>query len=181
MSEATASGGVEFDPKELKHPTLAFLRDYWRAKRGERAMPARADINPSEMREHLGWICMLDVLGGGAEFRYRLIGTMITEYFFWNPTGKTVSEAFAIQPAKLRDAVLGVCRCAVQSRAPLRVYGHSGWAAKGIEECEGLYLPLSSDGTNVDVLLHGFVFDRDAVLNARRAARLSGGRLTSAA
>lgn len=181
MSEATASGGVEFNPKELKHPTLSFLRDHWNAKRGARAMPSRDDLRPAEMRAHLGWLCMLDVLDGGAEFRYRLIGTMISEYFFWNPTGKTVSEAFAAQPAKLRDAVLGVCRCAVQSRAPLRVYGDAGWAGKGIEECEGLYLPLSSDGMKVDVLLHAFVFDPESVLTARRIARLSGGGLSPAA
>ncbi len=181
MSEATASGGVEFSPKELKHPTLAFLHGYWEAKRSGREMPSRADIGPAEMREHLGWICMLDVLDGGADFRYRLIGTMITEYFFWDATGKTVSEAFAAQPARLRDAVLGVCRCTVQARVPLRVYGNSGWAGRGLEECEGLYLPLSGDGTNVDVLLHAFVFDQQAVLNARRIARANGGKLVPAA
>lgn len=173
MSEATASGGVEFDPAELKHPTLAFLRDYWISKRQGSRLPSRADIKPGEIREHLSWICMLDVVEGGADFRYRLIGTMITEYFFWNPTGKTVSEAFATQPARLRDAILGVCRCAMEARAPLRVFGNAGWAAKGIEECEGLYLPLASDGETVDVLLHAFVFDREAVLRVRQVARLS--------
>jgi len=175
MDGATASGGIEIDPKELKHPTLAFLRDYWNEARGSRAMPSRADIRPAALKDHLGWIVMIDVLPD--DFRYRLIGTLITEYFFWDATGKTVREAFAKQPAIVCDAVLGVYRCVVESRVPVRAYGDMGWAGKGIEACEAVYLPLSDDGNSVNMILQAFVFDEKAVLNARRVARANGGRL----
>lgn len=175
MTEATAAGGFEIAPTKFKHPTLSFLHAYWDGKRGARLMPARADIKPAELKDHLGWISMLDVLPG--DFRYRLIGTLVTEYFFWDATGKTVSEAFATQPARLRDAVLATFRCVVDNRAPLRAYGDAGWAGKGLEECEALYLPLSDDGQTVNVILHAFVFDQKKVLMARTIARANGGRL----
>ena len=136
MSEATASGGIEINPTELRHPNLAFLRDYWDAKRGTRVMPSRADIRPLDIKEHLGGIVMIDVLPD--DFRYRLIGTLITEYFFWDATGKTVREAFATQPAAVCDAAPGVYRCVVENRAPLRASGDMGWMAKGIEACEAV-------------------------------------------
>jgi hypothetical protein len=47
------------------------------------------------LREHLGWVIMVEVLPGEADFRYRLIGTLVTQYFLADSTGKTVSEAFA--------------------------------------------------------------------------------------
>ncbi|HXL98743.1 MAG TPA: PAS domain-containing protein [Rhizomicrobium sp.] len=177
MSEATAAGGFEIAPKQCQHPVLNFLHGYWDNKRGARLMPARADIKPTELKDHLGWISMLDVLPQARDFRYRLIGTLVTEYFFWDPTGKTLTEAFATQPARLRDAVLATFRCVVDNRAPLLAYGDAGWAGKGLEECEALYLPLSDDDKTVNVILHAFVFDQKKVLLARTIARANGGRL----
>jgi len=52
-----------------------------------------------------------------------------------------------------------------------------GWAGKGIEACEAVYLPLSDDGRRVNMILQAFVFDQVAALNARRVARANGGRL----
>ena len=59
-----------------------------------RAMPSRSDIRPSEMKEHLGWILLLDVLDGGEDFRFRTVATRVSEYFLLDGTVRTVSEAF---------------------------------------------------------------------------------------
>ncbi len=133
-------------------------------------MPSRADIVPSELKAHLGWISMVDVIDGGRDFRYRLLGTLVTRYFNWDPTGKTVTEAFTGQPAQLRDAVMGVYRCAVGSRRPVRAVADANWAGQGIEEREALHLPLSDDGETVNVVLHAFVFNRNEVLLNRQVA-----------
>ena len=53
---------IEVNPEALENPVLAFLKSYWDSKRGSRAMPARGDIRPSEMKEHLGWVLLVDVL-----------------------------------------------------------------------------------------------------------------------
>ncbi len=92
MSERMPHVGAQLNPGKLENPTLAFLRDYWEKKRGDRPMPSRADIRPSELKEHLGWVIMSDVLPGAQDFRYRLIGTLVTEYFLTEATGKTVTD-----------------------------------------------------------------------------------------
>ena len=57
-------------------PRLKRLLDYWEGKRGDRAMPARADIDPTTLgKDLLPWIALTEVIDGGARFRFRLCGT----------------------------------------------------------------------------------------------------------
>lgn len=167
----------EIDPRELTHPTLAFLRRYWDAKRGSRPMPSRADIHPSEMKEHLGWVLMIEVFPDLSEFRYKLIGTLVTQYFLSDATGKTVSEAFARHGPAAIKAVKAVLRKTARDKVPMRAFGEAGWVAPGYEQFDALYLPLSDNGETVNMILHGFVFDRQAVMIAREIARSNGGEL----
>ena len=167
----------EVNPRTLKHPTLAFLREYWERKRGHRTMPSRANIKPVELKEHLPWIVMVDVLPGAADFRYRLIGTLVTEYFGTDATGKTVTEAWARQGEEGVQGNLAIFRHVAENRMPFHLYGESGWNTIGLEEFQCLYLPLSDDGENVNVILHAFVFDRRPVLLARQIARNNQGKL----
>lgn len=181
MIEPNLSGGVEIDPKDLKHPTLVFLRRWWDEKRGARAMPSRADIRPADMKQHLSWLVLLDVIDCGRDFRYRIVGDDVAEYFNWNAAGKTVTEAFATQPRALCEVVLSVYRAVIANRAPTYAFANSGWAMRGIEHCECLYVPLSDDGGQVDHLLHAFVFNRREVHIARQIARNNGGELPARA
>jgi hypothetical protein len=45
------------------------LYDYWHEKRGTRAMPSRADIDPLELKGVLGWVLLLDVDWSGPRLR----------------------------------------------------------------------------------------------------------------
>jgi hypothetical protein len=168
---------AQLNPGKLENPTLAFLRDYWQTKRGARKMPSRADIRPSELREHLGWVIMVEVLPGEADFRYRLIGTLVTQYFLADSTGKTVSEAFAKNGEGVIKGVHTVMRATVREKAPLLATGEPDSFAPGFEAFQALFLPLSDDGENVNVILHAFVFDRPEVLMARQIAKANGGQL----
>jgi hypothetical protein len=179
MSEPNLSGGVELDPSHLKNPTLAVLLKWWNEKRGARAMPSRADVKPAELKPCLSSILMLDVLEGGRDFRHRIVGEDIADYFAWNPTGTTVKEAFATQPEPLRKTVLQIYRCAVAQQVPVYAFGETGWAAKSVERCEALHLPLSDDGVSVNFLLSGFVFDRLEVRIARGIVGANRGELSA--
>jgi hypothetical protein len=177
MSERMPHVSTELNPAELTNPTLAFMLDYWKHKRGDRAMPSRADIDPCELKEHLGWVIMVDVLPQARDFRYRLIGTLITEYFFREGTGETVTEAFAKYGQGVTNGVLAVMRAAVREKLPILSCGDSDAFAPGFEAFQSLFLPLSDDGENVNVLLNPFVFNRPEVLMARQIAKANGGRL----
>jgi hypothetical protein len=53
-------------PRFTRSEPFGFLVDilsYWQGKRAGRAMPARADICPFELRRHLPNIILLDVVG----------------------------------------------------------------------------------------------------------------------
>jgi hypothetical protein len=177
MAERLTGVGSETDPIHFQSATLAFLRGYWDAKRGPRAMPSRADIKPSEIRDHLPWMIMVEVLPDLSDFRYRLIGTMVTQYFLNDATGKTIREAFAERGEAATKAVQAMFRKTARDKLPMRSFGDAGWIAPGFEEFEAIYLPLSDDGETVNMILHAFVFDQARVLISREIARANGGTL----
>jgi hypothetical protein len=111
----------------------------------------------------------------------RLIGDDMVDYFSWNATGKTVTEAFATQPHALTHVVLEVYRGVIANRRPTYAIAHAGWAKKDAESCECLYVPLSDDGETSNVLLQAFVFNRREVRLAREIAKANGGELISRA
>jgi hypothetical protein len=181
MTERLDKVGTEINPVSLENETLAFLLDYWNAKRGTRAMPSRGDLKASEMKEHLGWVMLVEAMPDLAEFRYKLIGTLVTQYFLGDSTGKTVSQAFkrTERPevsAKAVRAMFGKC---ARDRVIVHCFGDAGWIGQGYESFNCICLPLSDDGEHVNMILHAFVFDRSSVLMAREVAKANGGELPS--
>jgi len=179
MSDAVLGTVAEENPERFAHPTCVFLRNYWETRRGDRAMPSRGDISPAQLKNHLGWVMILEVLPGAREFRYRLIGTLVTQYFLNDATGKTVKEAFAENGEQVAKSVNGIFRKVARDKVIMRTAGDANWLAEGMEEFEAIYLPLSDDGVNVSHILHAFVCDRDKMLLARQIAKSNGGKLVA--
>lgn len=65
---------------------------YWFAKRGDRAMPSRPEIDPAEMKRLLPHIALFDVMREPLDFRYRLIGTEVRHHMIRDLTGARMSE-----------------------------------------------------------------------------------------
>ena len=162
--------GVEYevDPQHLTHPVLAFLKSYWDGKRGGRAMPARADIKPADMKEHLGWIILLDALPDYSDFRFRTIGTRVTQYFLADSTGKTISEAFGRYGEAVVNGALFVHRKTAEDKVIVRAYGGAGWIGRSFLDFDALFLPLSDDGATVNMILGAFTFDLSKLLQTRQ-------------
>jgi len=177
MSNSVLDTVAQENPTGFNHPTCVFLRDYWESKRGSRAMPARADISPAQLKDHLGWVMILEVLPGARDFRYRLIGTLVTQYFSNDATGKTVMEAFADSGEPTAKLVNSIFRKVARDKVVMRTAGGANWLEDGMEAFEAIYLPLSEDGVNVSHILHAFVCDREKMLLARQFAKTNGGRL----
>lgn len=177
MTERLHHVGTQINPAALENETLAFLLNYWNAKRGTRAMPSRADIKASELKEHLGWVLIVEVLPNLADFRYRLIGTLVTQYFLADGTGKTVSEIYGDSSPAAAKGVAAIFRKCARDAVVVHAYGDANWIARGFEKFECICMPLSDDGATVNMLLHAFVFDRPSVMLAREMARANGGHL----
>jgi hypothetical protein len=54
------------------HMDVRAMYDYWLAKRGGRAMPARADLEPVEIKKLLPMLVLVDVTADARRFVYRL-------------------------------------------------------------------------------------------------------------
>jgi hypothetical protein len=151
----------EIDPQADEPPLLGFVRDYWRNKRGARAMPGRRDIVPTDMKQHLPHILLADVIDGGRDFRYRLVGSQLQGYFTANPTGTLMSETLAAFGAETVAQTLAVYRNVVQRRAPMRVRGAGSYYAQGPKLFDAMLTPLSDDGATPSMILGAFLFTWD--------------------
>jgi hypothetical protein len=169
--------GTEINPASLENETLAFLHTYWNAKRGTRAMPSRGDIKASEIKDHLGWVMLVEVLPDISDFRYRLIGTLVTQYFLSDGTGRTVSEIYDKSNPAAGKGIAAIFRKCARDKAVIHAFGNANWIGDGFEKFDCICLPLSEDGERVNMILHAFTFDRSSVLMAREVARGNGGEL----
>ena len=159
MSARVSGVFTEIDPPKLLNPTLVFLKNYWDRKRGARQMPSRADINPSEMKQCLGWVVLVDVLPGFSDFRYRTIGTRVSGYFAPASTGKNVTEVFASYGDTVVNAMLAPYRKAARDRVVVHAWGAADWIGRAFLDFESLYLPLSDDGMASNMVLSAVTFE----------------------
>jgi hypothetical protein len=149
---------LEIDPAVEEPPSLTFVRDYWRRKRGARAMPSRADIVPSELKPCLSYILLADVVGKGKDFRYRLIGSRLQDFFAGNPTGRLMSETLAPFGRETIDMTIRGYAIAVERRAPTRLRGSGSFFAQGAKLFDAMLTPLSDDGRDANMIFGTFVF-----------------------
>ena len=169
MSGRLSGINTEIDPQNLQNPVLSFLKAYWDGKRGGRSMPTRAEIKPADMKEHLGWIILLDALADFSDFRYRTIGTRVTQYFLADSTGKTLREAFEPYGDTAVNGVIATHRKAARDQVAVRSYGGAGWLGRSFMDFDALFLPLSDDGVATNMILSAFTFDLAKLLQSRAA------------
>jgi hypothetical protein len=140
---------------EIRLPRLARLLDYWKAKAGDRPMPSRADIDPLEMKEWLGNLVLVEFFGDVRKFRVRLDGTNIAEMGGSGRTGKGL-EALTSEQEQL---------LLMDQYRPVLQEGRPAYYEAEFTNSDGRYLreaklllPLSADGTTVNMVLGGIYY-----------------------
>lgn len=128
-------------------------------------MPRRGDIDPLELRRHLPYLSMIEPVADAGDFRFRLIGTGITERMGRDSTGKTVREAYALADADVRAWMLDVYGAVVTHKRPVLQRGTLRVVRKEYITVEALQLPLSEDGERVSLL-----FGRTLLLSGDNAS-----------
>ena len=82
------------------------LYNYWNKKRGRRAMPARLEIDPSELPAcMLPYVFMVDLRDDPPRWRYRLIGTEIAARLGVEPTGRFLDDVLGTKYCRYLDAL----------------------------------------------------------------------------
>jgi hypothetical protein len=133
------------------HPDTIAMYEYWRERCGSRLMPARSDIDPVDMpHQLLPFINLVDVVADERRYVYRLVGTGDVEVRGQDPTGKSVLDGFF---APCAEDALSCYDQVVATRTPL-LDPNPFIAPNGkyVME-ETIFLPLSSDGVKIDMIL----------------------------
>ncbi|MFN4166173.1 MAG: PAS domain-containing protein [Ferrovibrio sp.] len=134
-------------------PQLQWLVAYWAGKRAGRRYPSRADIDPLELKSLLGHILLVDVErrdhGTLPRFRYRLFGTEFVFYHGKDLTGHWLDE---IANREFRDELLAIYR-SVAERGKMRTLSYDYMVESQRHRFQAVLLPLSGDGTLVDIVL----------------------------
>ena len=101
----------------LISPTNQMSLAYWEDLRAGRPMPARADLHPRNMVPFLRCVILLDVLRDPLDFRYRLIGTKVTQEMIFNDhTGRTMTDLPHQNP---ESRIFTNCHLVVESGQPV--------------------------------------------------------------
>jgi hypothetical protein len=161
---------TEWDPDIEEPALLAFVRAYWQRRRKEAAMPRRGDIAPAELKRYLPSILLADVVDGGRDFRYRLVGSDLQRHFAGNPTGKLMSEALVPFGPETVARTVDAYRQVIERRAPLRIRGDGALFSQSAKLFDALLTPLSDDGRTINMILGTFAF----VWDFRVAANVPG-------
>lgn len=131
------------------HPDILRFLAYWQEKCAGRRMPSRADIDPSEIKPYLPHITLVDVVDDERRYVYRLVGTKEVELRGYDPTGRSVSDAYFAVSAENAVQNYDITR---QSRAPFYVADPFQAVDRFVGE-EDLFLPLSNDGETVNMIV----------------------------
>lgn len=123
---------------DVQSPMLSRLFELWRRKHVEGNLPGRNDFDPTEMKECLGNIFILEYVPDIDNFRYTLIGTKIVKWVGVDNTGKLVDDVF--------DDRMRLFYKGLQARqVPVHTTGPVVWRDKEHVTYELITLPLSDD------------------------------------
>ena len=147
MPRVISVGGAE----EIFYPRLRRLYDYWNDKRGARRMPCRKDIDPVDLRDLLGFINLVDVLENPRDYRIRLVGTKTVSIVGSDITGKRYSEVDPKQKFYFIGEAYALC---VDQGTPVLVEADLGFLGRQHLEFARLYLPLSNDGSRINMVMN---------------------------
>ncbi len=139
------------DLSRLERQNLRRLLAYWNDKRGNRAMPGRADIDPLDFLYILGNSSLIEVHrgGDGLRYRFRLIGTNVASRLGYDVTGRWLDD---VPEPGYRAHLQRAFDRLVASAAPQ--FERPDMLIDNRVHCyEVLRLPLGADGRTVDMLL----------------------------
>ncbi|MBL9033387.1 MAG: PAS domain-containing protein [Rhodospirillaceae bacterium] len=132
------------------HERVLDIYYYWDEKRAGRLMPRRSDLDPLEFHRLLPDVGLVDVVPDERRYVYRLIGTNEAQMRGRDPTGQAVKDAYfgtSVETVYLNYDKVVRDKCPVIDRDPSRTSDDRYICH------ETIFLPLSEDGENVNMVL----------------------------
>ena len=136
-------------PDDIPVPLLRDLYKYWNGKKGDRKMPSRPDICPTEIVDLLPKIILIDVEYEPLRFRFRLVGTDVVTAMGQDATGKYLDELSS------NSAMHGRLSWLIQHKTTYYVTSQLDWLNRGFQKYNVLGLPLGDEAGNVNMVMYG--------------------------
>ena len=157
FNPASTQGAItaNWDMTAAMDQRLRRIHAYWQSRCRGRQMPSRPDIDPLDVPPLLPFIFLVDVLAEPRDFRFRLAGTHFRDSVGVEVTGRLIGDVFP--PAFGAEVHYYWSEC-VDRLEPAVGSGKLWVPDRDYIEWTGIVLPLSPDGTSVNMLLGGAVF-----------------------
>ncbi len=133
----------------IQSDCLRKIYAYWEAKRGDRLMPSRDDIDPSEIKPHLPFVFLIQVQEGQKRLLYRLSGTGLATRFGEEQTGRYLED---LDLGDVKDEAISSFYEVVSGCRPTHLAGEYRKADGRLIRFERVAMPLSSDQTKVQMI-----------------------------
>lgn len=150
-SETAHNRWLSIDPSlSFEAECLSDMLRRWERWRGERPMPERADFGPADLRGHLGWVVLIDVEPAPLRFRYRLIGSEVTQAVGRDSTGRYLDDLYR---PEIYETAITSFREILACRRPMRAFGTLRHAEKGYVPFEAIDMPFANGSGEVGLIM----------------------------
>ncbi len=123
---------------------------YWNRLRGTSSLPNVSQFDPLDIVKLLPHVVFLEVIDGGTDFRYRVIGEHVLEFFSANYTGMLMSENPRIEP---EGHLITRLRRSVDLRRPIHDPVEYIGPHRDFKKNDDIILPFADDDGQVKRLL----------------------------
>lgn len=151
--------GIAIDPvtNGLATGDLNRIFEYWESLRLQGGLPRYGDLDPGAIVKLLPKVNLVDVIWDGdrRRYRHRLVGTGVVEFFRVEPTGQWFDQIYTAE--HLEQQLPAYERAACEGQPTINTV-HVPLQTNILEKGPDLnywrlILPLTRDGTRVDMLL----------------------------
>lgn len=131
---------------------------YWNALRGDRSMCSRAEIDPTEMRDVLSQLVVLDIEREPFDGVFCLAGSSVEQGYGFPLTNLALSQIWASRNV----FVFGEYERVAAGTQPRFSTNRFENARHVLKKASRLLCPLSTDGISVDAILGAEIFESTA-------------------
>ena len=145
--------------EEIESVPLRRIAEYWCALRGAREFPARDDFAPKNLRNLLRHITLVRVVGGGADYEFRILGDVQVQAYGENFRGMKLSDVGKKHP-KFAEALKLLYDGVRMGRS---AFGYRGWIGRDMPDTKYSFhelalFPLGPTNESVDHILVAGVY-----------------------